>query len=261
MPHLSARPWVPSACESLIQRYASETAEAGSEAIDALAEDNRRIHERDCFNLNPAANVMNPRAEALLSSRLGSRPSLGYPGDKYEMGLEAIEEIEVIAAELAAEVFDATPRRDPRALGRHREPLRLHGDLPTGDTIIAPPAAIGGHVTHHDAGCAGLYGLRILPAPVAADGYTVDTPRWKARPHRTPPLITIGGSLNLDEHPVASSRHRRRGGRDAPVRRGASMRDHRRARVEEPARRRRAPDDHEHLQEPRRTGRRADRHQ
>ena len=25
---------------------------------------------------------------------LGSRPSLGYPGDKYEMGLEAIEEIE-----------------------------------------------------------------------------------------------------------------------------------------------------------------------
>ena len=38
---------------------------------------------------------------------MGSRPSLGYPGDKYEMGLEAIEEIEVIAAALAAEVFEA----------------------------------------------------------------------------------------------------------------------------------------------------------
>ncbi len=36
-----------------------------------------------------------------------SRPSLGYPGDKYEMGLEAIEEIEVITAALAAEVFHA----------------------------------------------------------------------------------------------------------------------------------------------------------
>ena len=48
---------------------------------------------------------MNPRAAALLASGLGSRPSLGYPGDKYEMGLEAIEEIEVIAAELCAEVF------------------------------------------------------------------------------------------------------------------------------------------------------------
>src|SRR5690606_39023292 len=75
--------------------------------IDRLVEENREIHERDCFNLNPATNVMNPRAEALLSSGLGTRPSLGYPGDKYEMGLEAIEEIEVIAAELAAEIFQA----------------------------------------------------------------------------------------------------------------------------------------------------------
>ena len=50
---------------------------------------------------------MNPRAEALLSSGIGTRPSLGYPGDKYEMGLEAIEQIEVICAELCAEVFQA----------------------------------------------------------------------------------------------------------------------------------------------------------
>ncbi len=42
-----------------------------------------------------------------MASGLGARPSLGYPGDKYEMGLEAIEEIEVIAAALCAEVFGA----------------------------------------------------------------------------------------------------------------------------------------------------------
>ncbi|MDN3718531.1 hypothetical protein QW131_03060 [Roseibium salinum] len=76
-----------------------------AERIEALARENRKIHERDCFNLNPATNVMNPRAEALLASGLGSRPSLGHPGDKYEMGLEAIEEIEVIAANLAREIF------------------------------------------------------------------------------------------------------------------------------------------------------------
>jgi glycine hydroxymethyltransferase len=43
----------------------------------------------------------------MLAARLGSRPSLGYPGEKYEMGLEAIEQIEVIAAALAARVFHA----------------------------------------------------------------------------------------------------------------------------------------------------------
>ena len=57
------------------------------EAIHRLVGRNREIHDRDCVNLNPATNVMNPRAEALLSSGLGSRPSLGYAGMKYEMGL------------------------------------------------------------------------------------------------------------------------------------------------------------------------------
>ncbi|MGB2358180.1 MAG: serine hydroxymethyltransferase, partial [Paracoccaceae bacterium] len=108
---LSPRGWVPASCEALANRIATETAANSSADIaarlEALARQNQQIHERDCFNLNPATNVMNPRAEALLAAGMGSRPSLGYPGDKYEMGLEAIEEIEVIAAALAAEVFGA----------------------------------------------------------------------------------------------------------------------------------------------------------
>ena len=43
-----------------------------------------------------------------------------------------------------------------------------------GDTIIAPPAQIGGHVTHHAQGAAGWFGLNTVAAPVYADGYTVD---------------------------------------------------------------------------------------
>jgi hypothetical protein len=59
--------------------------------VASLTERNREIHERQCINLNPATNVMNPRADAAMSAGLGSRPSLGYPGAKYEMGLEATE--------------------------------------------------------------------------------------------------------------------------------------------------------------------------
>ena len=75
--------------------------------VHELVERNRAIHDRESINLNPASNVMNPRAEALLSAGLGTRASLGHPGDKYEMGLEAIEEIEVIAGELARQVVGA----------------------------------------------------------------------------------------------------------------------------------------------------------
>ena len=111
MTNLQRCRWVPDACEDYIQRIATETAGGDADAvaarIDALIAENHAIHDRDCINLNPATNVMNPRAEAALAAGLGSRPSLGYPGDKYEMGLEAIEQIEVIAAELAAEIFQA----------------------------------------------------------------------------------------------------------------------------------------------------------
>lgn len=208
---LAARNWVPDPSETLVQKIAGQAASWSSDAllarINDLAEQNRVIHEKACFNLNPATNVMNPKAEALLASGIGSRPSLGYPGDKYEMGLEAIEEIEIIAAQLCAEVFDAK-------FAEVRVPsgaiANLYGFMATcqpGDTIIAPPASIGGHVTHHSAGCAGLYGLRTVEAPVHADGYTVDLDRLRTLAlAERPKLITIGGSLNLFEHPVAEVR-------------------------------------------------------
>lgn len=208
---LSHRPWVPEHSEHLVQEIAHRVARRPSDQvlarIEDLAEANRDIHEKECFNLNPATNVMNPRAEALLASGIGSRPSLGYPGDKYEMGLEAIEEIEVIAAELAAEVFQARYAEIRVPSGAI---ANLYGFMATckpGDTIIAPPVTVGGHVTHHQAGCAGLYGLNIVAAPVRADGYTVDVDALRDLARQVKPrLITLGGSLNLFEHPVAQVR-------------------------------------------------------
>lgn len=211
MAQLTPRDWVPSSIETFIQDLAERTAQSASkdilDQIEQLAQNNRQIHEKDCFNLNPATNVMNPRAEALLASGIGTRPSLGYPGDKYEMGLEAIEEIEVMAAELAAEVFDA-------AYAEIRVPsgaiANLYGFMATtnaGDSIIVPPAAVGGHVTHHIDGCAGLYGLTSHAAPINADGYTIDLDGLRKLAFEVrPKLITIGGSLNLLPHPVREIR-------------------------------------------------------
>ncbi|MCB1389332.1 MAG: aminotransferase class I/II-fold pyridoxal phosphate-dependent enzyme [Rhodobacteraceae bacterium] len=211
MTHLAPRPWVPAAAEAHVQTLARATAAMDSAALDARIEalivENQRIHERACFNLNPATNVMNPRAEAALARGLGSRPSLGYPGDKYEMGLQAIEEIEVIAAELAAEVFGATHAEIRVGSGALANLYGFMALARPGDPIIAPPASIGGHVTHHAAGCAGLYGLITHPAPVDADGYTVDLEALRTLALKVrPKIITVGGSLNLFPHPVPAIR-------------------------------------------------------
>jgi glycine hydroxymethyltransferase len=211
MTALGRRDWVPQASEDYILRIAAETAGQPLDVVEAriaeLTTENRRIHERDCVNLNPATNVMNPKAEAALSAGLGARPSLGYPGDKYEMGLEAIEQIEVIAAELAAEVFGARYAEIRVPSGAIANLYAFMVAAKAGDCIIAPPGEIGGHVTHHGAGAAGLYGIVTHPAPVDPVNYTVNLTRLREDALRLQPkLISIGGSLNLFAHPIREIR-------------------------------------------------------
>ncbi|WP_439496875.1 serine hydroxymethyltransferase [Bosea sp. (in: a-proteobacteria)] len=211
MTALGRRDWVPAASEDYVLKVAAtvgaQDLDATERAIQALTAENRVIHERDCVNLNPATNVMNPKAEAALSAGLGARPSLGYPGDKYEMGLEAIEKIEVIAAELAAQVFGAKYAEIRVPSGAIANLYAFMAAARPGDCIIAPPGEIGGHVTHHGAGAAGLYGIVTHPAPVDPVNYTVDLERLRADALRLRPrLISIGGSLNLFAHPIREIR-------------------------------------------------------
>ena len=135
---LAERSWVPEAVETLVRSVAGEVegrdAAATEAAILELVEANRAIHERDCINLDPASNVMNPRAEALLAAGLGTRPSLGYPGLKYETGREAIERIEVIAAE----VFGARFAEIRVASGAMANLYAFMATTRPGDAIIVP---------------------------------------------------------------------------------------------------------------------------
>jgi glycine hydroxymethyltransferase len=123
-----------------------------ADRVAELAEANHAIHDRDCLNLNPATNVMNPRAEAMLSrpsSRSNCSPSRGPAGSS------------------------APPT--PRSGWGSGALANLNAFLATcapGDVIIAPPPDVGGHVTHHAAGAAGPYGLRTVPAPIDPSGYT-----------------------------------------------------------------------------------------
>jgi glycine hydroxymethyltransferase len=210
MTMLERRPWVPEVSETYVQSLAAgigRDADTIERKIARLIAQNRAIHERDCVNLNPATNVMNPKAEAVLSQGLGSRPSLGHPGDKYEMGLEAIEKIEVICAELAAEIFGARFAEIRVGSGALANLYIFMATAKPGETIFAPPATIGGHITHHKAGAAGLYGVHTHPLPVDPATYSVDLEKLRAEALRLrPKLITIGGSLNIFPHPVARMR-------------------------------------------------------
>ena len=211
MSPLATRPWVPATPEAHVQALAQQMAALDAPALvarlDELVADNHRIHDQQGINLNPASNVMNPAAEALLARGLGSRASLGYPGDKYEVGLEAIEQIEVMAAHLAAQVFDARYAEVRVASGALSNLYVVMATCRAGDRILAPPPDVGGHVTHHQAGAAGWFGLQTVAAPIDPQRYSIDVDALRKLAHEVKPrLITAGGSLNLFEHPVADLR-------------------------------------------------------
>lgn len=208
---LAPRPWLPAAAEARVAETLAGldglSAPSLQDEIERLAAANHRIHDLECVNLNPASNVMNPRAEALLAARLGTRASLGYPGEKYETGLEAVEQIEVIAASLAASIFRARYAEVRVGSGALANLYAFLATCEPGDVIIAPPPEVGGHVTHHADGAAGYYRLRTMPAPVRPEGYTVDPDALRSLALEVRPrLITLGSSLNLFPHPVAEVR-------------------------------------------------------
>lgn len=210
-PTEQGRGWLPGAArqreQEILEHASGQSGPWLLSRIERLTRANRDIHERECVNLNPATNTMNPRAEVLMAASLGTRPSLGYPGAKYEMGLEAIEEIEVLAANLACRVFNARYSEVRVSSGSLANAYAFLATCVSGDRIIVPPSAIGGHATHHREGVAGLLGLDIHEAPIDAHSYTVDVVKLATLADRVKPkLITIGGSLNLVPHPVKEIR-------------------------------------------------------
>ena len=202
------RPWISAAAQRRETELIAQLEGRSTADIDRLVwgwiAENRTIHEDECINLDPAANVMNPRAELALAAGLSSRPSLGWPGDKYETGLEAIESIEVAAMHLACQVFGARFAEVRVASGAIGNLYSFMATCRPGDAIVVPPPTVAGHVTHHERGAAGLYGLEVHHAPIDPDRYTIDVAGLAELVARVKPrLVTIGGSLNLFPHPVA----------------------------------------------------------
>lgn len=205
------RPWTPAGADA----WHAEAADAldrldvsrVAAEIERLAASQQSRVDRACVNLNAAANLMSPRGRALLAGTLGCRPSLGYPGDKYETGLAGAERIEVIAVELARRLFHAT-FAELRVLSGSLANLYAFMALAApGDHVLVIPESAGGHATHHAHGAAGLRGLVVHDIPFNAGTMNVDLDGLAARAREVRPrVIAIGASLVLFPYDLAAIR-------------------------------------------------------
>ncbi len=195
----------------LAQRSAALEPRERLSHIAELAAQQVRWVDTECLNLNAATNLQNPQGAALLATSIGSRPSLGHPGDKYETGLAYGEELEVIAAELARRVFRAAYAEVRVLSGAMANLAVFMATARAGDVVFTLPPAAGGHATHQAIGTAGRYGFDVRPIPLVTDEATaswqIDLGALAAAVQATRPrLLVVGGSLALAPYPLAQLR-------------------------------------------------------
>lgn len=215
MPQPTLGPWATDAVNRRYAELAARSAELSEkerlQRVMALVDEQARLVDRECLNLNPATNAQNPYAAVLAASGIGTRPSLGHPGDKYETGLGPSEEIEVIASELARRVFRAAYAETRLLSGAMANLAVFMATASPGDVIFTLPPAAGGHATHQPFGAAGLYGLDVRPIPLLTDEasatWQIDLDALAAEVEAARPrLLVLGGSLAFAPYPIREVR-------------------------------------------------------
>ncbi|WP_248958593.1 serine hydroxymethyltransferase [Sphaerisporangium perillae] len=173
---------------------------------DALG-GHRRAFDEEGIVLYAGTNTMSPRALAVHQASVSSRPSMGWPGEKFQAGLDHLDVLETLAPLRMAALMD----------GRYAEVRLQSATLANlacytafarpGDTIAVLPEAAGGHASHHAQGAAGIRGLRVVDLPYDAAGFAIDHARLPAFLRRErPAIVVIGASLMLFPHDVAAVR-------------------------------------------------------
>jgi glycine hydroxymethyltransferase len=198
---------VPWADEPARSRLASVEAALPADALAALglaaasAREHARAIEEECLLLYAGGNVPSPLVAGLHEAALMSQPSMGYPGDKYQPGLERIDVVEVAASEAVGSVMRAR-FAEVRPTSATLANLAVYTALTSpGDTIAVLPDWAGGHLSHHAVGAPGVHGLRVVELPYDDERLDVDLAALPGFLERErPALVVVGASLMLFPH-------------------------------------------------------------
>lgn len=161
----------------------------------------------DGIVLYAGTNVLSPAAAAALRASVSSRPSMGWPGEKYQVGLDHLDTLEVLAPMLVAELMEgrfAEVRLQSATLAN----LAVYTAFArAGDKIAVLPEFAGGHASHHAQGVPAIRGLTVVDLPYLPDELDLDYDKLPGfrKVHR-PRIVVIGASLMRFPHDVAAVR-------------------------------------------------------
>ncbi len=203
----SSIPWAsPSARQrvaELEERFAGLAPGAVGESVRRILAAHAAKVDDDGIVLYAGTNVPSPLARQFLGSALETRPSMGYPGEKYQTFLEHVEELEVLVTDLARRAFRAEFAEVRVQSGTLANLAVYSAFAGPGETIAVLPEEAGGHISHHGYGAPGIRGVRVVDLPYDAAAMNVDLERLPEFLRRHEPrLMVVGASLLLFPHPL-----------------------------------------------------------
>ncbi|REE99185.1 serine hydroxymethyltransferase [Thermomonospora umbrina] len=206
-------PWASPAARTRIAEVAADladlwgglSADGVARTVEGALREHARQFDDEGIVLYAGTNAMSGAARRAAEAPVGGRPSMGWPGEKYQAGLDRLDLLEVLTPALVARLVGAR-FAEVRSHSATMANLAVYTALTEpGDTIAVLPERAGGHTSHHAAGAPGVRGLRVVELPYDVDAYDVDLDALPGflRSER-PRLVVIGASLLLFPHRIAA---------------------------------------------------------
>ena len=152
-------------------------------------------------------NVPSPAVREALTTDFGNRYAEGWPGERVYAGCIYIDQVELLAMELARELFKAEHANVQPNSGVLANLATYTALTEPGDTMMCISIAAGGHISMGKkkfGGTAGaVHGLNIeyLPFDEKRMNIDVDAAAKKIKEVK-PKLVVFGGSMFMFPHPV-----------------------------------------------------------
>ncbi|MBA7603511.1 Serine hydroxymethyltransferase [subsurface metagenome] len=152
-------------------------------------------------------NVPSPAVREALTTDFGNRYAEGWPGERVYAGCIFIDQVELLAMELARKLFKAEHANVQPVSGLTANLATYTALTEPGDTMMCLSIASGGHISMGKkkfGGTAGaVHGLEIEYLPLDEKRMNIDVDAaMKKIAEVKPKLLTFGGSVFLFPHPV-----------------------------------------------------------
>jgi glycine hydroxymethyltransferase len=169
----------------------------------------QKHHEwfKNSIPLIASENVTSPAVREALLSDFQHRYAEGWPGERVYAGCVYIDQVEILAMELARELFKAEHANVQPVSGVTANLATYTALTEPGDTMMCLAIASGGHISMGKkkfGGTAGaVHGLEVEYIPFNEKKMNIDVEEATKKIEEVKPkLLTLGGSVFLFPHPV-----------------------------------------------------------